>query len=95
MKTICSKNEKCLQKHGKSEEEAYKIVSEEMWKFLNPSGMQKFSKTRFFMGLMKKIVPLGFSKKSGIGWRYVWHKDTDSKDESQPVILPNIDNILI
>ncbi len=71
----------CLQKHGKSEEEAYKIVSEEMWKFLNPSGMQKLSKAGFFMSLMKKIVPLGFSKKSGIGWKYTWHNDTDSKDE--------------
>ncbi len=49
-----------LQKHGKSEEEAYKIVSEEMWKFLDPSGMQKLAKKRFFLPLMKKIVPLGF-----------------------------------
>ena len=68
-----------LQKHGKSEEEAYRLVSEEMWKFLNPSGMQKLSKAGFFMPLMKKIVPLGFSKKSGAGWRYTWHKD-DPKD---------------
>lgn len=30
-----------LQRHGKTEEEAYRIVSEEMWKFLDPSGMQK------------------------------------------------------
>ena len=29
-----------LQKHGKSEEEAYNAVSGEMWKFLDPSGMQ-------------------------------------------------------
>lgn len=68
-----------LKKHGKSEEEAYRLVSEEMWKFLNPSGMQKLSKAGFFMPLMKKIVPLGFSKKSGAGWRYTWHKD-DPKD---------------
>lgn len=69
-----------LQEHGKSEAEAYRIVSEEMWKFLNPSGMQKLSKLRFFMPLMKKIVPLGFSKKSGTGWRYTWHPE-DPKDE--------------
>ncbi len=68
-----------LQKHGRSEEEAYKLVSEEMWKFLDPSGMQKLSRVGFFMPLMKKIVPLGFSKKSGTGWRYTWHKD-DPKD---------------
>lgn len=64
-----------LQKHGKSEKEAYRIVSEEMWEFLDPSGMQKLSKVSFFMPLMKKIVPFGFSKKSGTGWRYTWHKD--------------------
>ena len=33
-----------LQKHGRSEEESYKIVSEEMWKLLDPSGMQKLAK---------------------------------------------------
>ncbi len=68
-----------LQKHGKTEEEAYKIVSEEMWKFLDPSAMQKLSKKRFFLPLMKKVVPFGFSKRSGIGWRYTWHKD-DAKN---------------
>ena len=68
-----------LQRHGKSEEEAYKTVSEEMWKFLDPSGMQKLAKKSFFLPLMKKIVPIGFRKKSGVGWRYTWHKD-DPKD---------------
>lgn len=69
-----------LQKHGYSEEEAYRIVSEEMWKFLNPSGMQKLAKKSFFMPLMKKIVPFGFKKGSGYGWRYTWHED-DPRDE--------------
>ena len=69
-----------LQKQGKSEEEAYRIVSEEMWKFLNPTGMQKLAKKNFFLPLMKKIVPVGFRKGSGYGWRYTWHKD-DPKDE--------------
>ena len=64
-----------LQRHGRSEEEAYRIVSEEMWKFLDPSGMQKLAKKRFFLPLMKKIVPFGFKKGSGNGWRYTWHKD--------------------
>ncbi len=71
-----------LQKHGKSEEDAYKAVSEEMWKFLDPSGMQKLAKMRFFLPLMKKIVPFGFKKGSGVGWRYTWHED-DPKDEFQ------------
>ncbi len=69
-----------LQKHGKGEEEAYRIVSEEMWKFLDPSGMQKLAKKRFFLPLMKKIVPFGFKKGSGFGWRYTWHKE-EKKDE--------------
>ena len=69
-----------LQKHGKSEEEAYKAVSEEMWKFLDPSGMQKMAKKNFFLPLMKKIVPFGFNHGSGVGWKYTWHED-DPKDE--------------
>ena len=69
-----------LQKHGKSEEEAYRIVSEEMWKFLDPSAMQKLARKSFFLPLMKKIVPLGFKMGSGHGWRYTWHKD-DPKNE--------------
>ena len=69
-----------LQKHGRSEDEAYRIVSEEMWKFLNPSGMQKLARKSFFLPLMKKIVPFGFKNGSCCGWRYTWHKD-DPKDE--------------
>ena len=64
-----------LQRHGRSEEEAYRIVSEEMWKFLEPSGIQKLTRKSFFLPLMKKIVPFGFKKGSGNGWRYTWHKD--------------------
>jgi len=33
-----------------------------------------------FLPLMKKIVPFGFKKGSGTGWRYAWYKD-DPKDE--------------
>ncbi len=68
-----------LQKHGKSEPEAYQIVSEELWKFLDPSSMQRMAKKSFFLPLMKKIVPFGFKKGSGYDWRYTWHKD-DPKD---------------
>ena len=69
-----------LQKHGKTEEEAYRTVSQEMWDFLDPSGMQKLAERSFFLPLMKKIVPLGFRMGSGTGWQYTWHRD-DSKDE--------------
>lgn len=69
-----------LRRHGKSEEEAYRIVSEEMWNFLDPSGMQKMAEKSFFLPLMKMIVPLGFKMGSGYGWRYTWHKG-GPKDE--------------
>ena len=69
-----------LQKHGKSEEEAYDLVSKEMWKFLDPTSMQKLAGKSFFLPLMKKIVPFGFKKGSGFGWRYTWHED-DPKNE--------------
>jgi hypothetical protein len=69
-----------LQKRGMSEAEAYRTVSEEMWKFLDPSGMKKLARKPFFLPLMKKIVPLGFKKGSGAGWRYTWHRG-GPKDE--------------
>lgn len=36
-----------LQEHGKSEEEAYKITSEEMWKSLTPESYKKMAKLPF------------------------------------------------
>ena len=56
---------KCLRRHGKSEEEAYRIVSEEMRQSLDPSGMQNLARKSFFLPLMKKIVPFGFKHGSG------------------------------
>ena len=44
-----------LQRHGKSEEEAYKTVSEVMWSFLNPSSMQKLAKISFFLRAVRQI----------------------------------------
>ena len=64
-----------LQKHGRSEEEAFKITSEEMWKALTPKAYQKMAKLPFFLPMMKKILPLGFRRGSGAGWQYVWHLD--------------------
>ncbi len=64
-----------LQKHGHTEEEAYGIVSGEMWKFLDPSSMQKLAGKKYFLPLMKKVVPFGFRHRSGKGWRYTWHED--------------------
>ena len=70
-----------LQAHGAGEEEAYRVVSEEMWAFLDSSGMQRLARLPFFfLPLMKKIVPFGFKKGSGFGWRYTWHEE-DPKNE--------------
>jgi len=68
-----------LQNHEKSEKEAYKIVSEEMWKMLTPKSYKKMAKLPFFIPMMKKILPFGFRHGSGVGWRYEWHLD-DPKD---------------
>lgn len=71
-----------LQKHGETEENAFNIVKEEMHKFIIPfkEKFQKMSTKKWFWPLIKKIVPLGFKKKSGIGWRYTWHKSKDKND---------------
>ena len=71
-----------LQKHCKSEEEAYNIVAEEMFKFVQPSKekFQKLSKKSWFWTVIKKIVPIGFKKGSGIGWKYTWHNDTPKNE---------------
>lgn len=68
-----------LQRHGKTEEQAYAIVSEEMWKALTPKTYQKLAKSPLFLPAMKKILPMGFRKGTGTGWRYTWHFD-DPKD---------------
>ena len=64
-----------LQNHGKSEEEAYRTVSEEMWKMLTPESYKRMAKMPFFIPMMKKILPFGFKHGSGAGWRYEWHTD--------------------
>ena len=69
-----------LQRHGKSEPEAFKTVSEAMWGALTPSSYQKMAKVPFFLPLMKKILPFGFRHGSGAGWKYDWHLDEDPKD---------------
>ena len=62
-----------LQAHGAGEE-AYRAVLEEMWAFLDPSGMQRLARLPFFLPLMRKAVPFGFRKGSGTGWRCTWHE---------------------
>lgn len=71
-----------LQKHEKSEDEAFSIVKEEMHKFIQPNKekFQKLSKKKWFWTVIKKVVPFGFKKKSGYGWRYTWHNDTPKNE---------------
>ena len=69
-----------LQQHGKAEEEAFRIVSTEMWKQLTPDTYRKLARHSWFLPVMKKILPFGFRHGSGAGWRYEWHLDTDPKN---------------
>ncbi len=65
-----------LQKHGMTEEDAFKTVGEEMFKSVQPTKekFQKMSQKSWFWTVIKKIVPIGFKKGSGAGWRYTWFK---------------------
>ena len=69
-----------LQQHGKTEEEAFRIVSTEMWKQLTPDTYRKLARHSWFLLVMKKILPFGFRHGSGAGWRYEWHLYTDPQD---------------
>jgi len=67
-----------LQENGKTEEEAFNIVKDTMHAHIQKYSekFQKLSKKKWFWPVIKKIVPIGFRKKSGYGWRYTWHNDT-------------------
>ena len=57
-----------LQQHGKSEPEAFRIISEAMWGALTPKTYQKLARLPFFLPAMKRILPFGFRHGSGAGW---------------------------
>ncbi len=69
-----------LQERGKSEPEAFGIISETMWGALTPKTFQKLARLPFFLPAMKKILPFGFRRGTGAGWRYTWHLEEDPKD---------------
>ena len=48
-----------LQAYGRTEEEAFQIVSTEMWKALTPDTYQKLARHSWFLPAMKKILPFG------------------------------------
>ena len=41
-----------------------------MWKFLDPSNMQKMERKSLFLMLMKKVVPFGFKRDFGFDGQY-------------------------
>ena len=71
-----------LQKHGMSEEVAFKVTSDEMYKFLQPNRekFQKLATKKWFWKVMKKIIPFGFKRGSGVGWRYTWYAQDDENE---------------
>ncbi len=75
-----------LQKNGRSKEEAFKLVSEPTWEFVEkttaPTYRKMFAK-KGMLKLMGMILPFAFSKGSGAGWEYVWHKDTSTDKHLQ------------
>ena len=80
-----------LQMHGKSEPEAYRIISEAMWGALTPESYRKMARRSFFLPMMKKILPFGFRHGSGAGWQYTWHLEHLQRaepDETGRDVLP-------
>ena len=70
-----------LETRGQSPSERLAFLSKYMWAALDPRPIQRLAQMPFFMPLMKRVVPIGFKMKSGKGWRYVWHFDTDGLRE--------------
>ncbi len=73
--------DEALQNTGMTPEAAQQTLSHHMWASLRPQWMQRLARFRFFMPLMKRVVPLGFRMMSGKGWTYMWHLDTDGPRE--------------
>ncbi len=61
---------------GAKEETAEKAVFDTMYEYMRGQ-REKFRKLAgkgWFWPLIKKIVPAGFKKGSGYGWKYTWYK---------------------
>ena len=68
-----------FQVQGKSKDEAFKLVSEPTWKYVEKTTAGTYRKLFAKKGMLKLIgilLPTMFKKGSGVGWKYVWHKDT-------------------
>ena len=69
-----------LQRHRMPAEAALDTVSKAMYESILPT-RQRFQRLAAmrgpFFAIMKKVVPGGFKRGSGTGWRYTWHQDGD------------------
>lgn len=84
-----------LKDNNINENEVEDLVFNTMYKYMEKqkAKFQKLAQYDWFWPLIKKIVPLGFKKGSGIGWAYTWHKDTpenEFKFECNKCIYKNI-----
>ncbi len=64
-----------------SKEDAFKIVSEEMWKTMESTKakLQKLLKVPGIFYLIGKFLPNMFKIGSGYGWKYTFHPETQSR----------------
>ena len=64
---------------GMSKEEVIDKVSETMYAYMKTQKekFEKLARYPIFWTLIKKIVPVGFKRGSGYGWKYTWYKDED------------------
>lgn len=69
-----------LQEKGMSKEDAFDIVSGEMWKFMEKGAVKMRTLLKpNRLKLMGVIVPLGFKMGSRTGWEYRFHKTTKKR----------------
>ncbi len=63
--------------HGVPSDEAEEMIFTAIYQHMQKQKdkFQKLSKKGWFWPLIKKIVPLGFKKGSGYGWRYTWYNN--------------------
>ncbi len=70
-----------LTEDGMNGEDAENIVFSTMYRFMQKQkeSFQKLAGKGWFWPLIKKLVPIGFKKGSGYGWKYTWYKKGESK----------------
>ena len=73
---------KMLQESGSSKEQAFEVVSHEMWNYVEKGAgvYRKLFPKGNMLKIMGKLLPKMFEKGSGYGWKYTWHTDTATND---------------